>query len=337
MATLSHYPTLLRPPARAFAALALIVLASVNRPPVRAEGDAPTLPAAAQQALALQVALDRAGFSPGEIDGRMGTFTSRALDAFRQAKGIHASSPMVDPDTAKALGRPYEQPLVEYSITEADTKGPFAERIPHDMMEQSTLPALAYTSALEELAERFHLSPQLLTALNPGVPLEAGKTIRVPAVEPLQLPSKPGERHGTNGHQPGATIELTKESAAIVVRDPQGGVLMYAPVTVGSEQDPLPTGEWKVTGVFDLPVFNYNPDLFWDADPSHAKAKIASGPNNPVGLVWIQINKEHFGLHGTPEPSRIGRSESHGCVRLTNWDAVRLAGLVEEGTPVTLR
>ena len=112
---------------------------------------------------------------------------------------------------------------------------------------------------------------------------------------------------------------------------------MHAPVTVGSEKDPLPIGEWKVVGVSWTPVFNYNPDLFWDADPKHAKAKIPSGPNNPVGVVWVDISKEHFGLHGTPEPSTIGRTESHGCVRLTNWDAAKLGRLVSVGTKVTIQ
>ena len=112
---------------------------------------------------------------------------------------------------------------------------------------------------------------------------------------------------------------------------------MYAPITVGSEKDPLPVGEWKVTGVSWNPVFNYNPDLFWDADRTHAKATIAAGPNNPVGVVWIDIDKPHFGLHGTPEPSSIGRTESHGCIRLTNWDATTLGRLVAPGTPVIIQ
>jgi lipoprotein-anchoring transpeptidase ErfK/SrfK len=284
------------------------------------------------------VGLDRAGFSPGEIDARMGTFTTRALAAFRAAKSIQSTSPTVDPDTAKALGAPYDQPLVEYTITDADVAGPFIGQLPRDMMQQAELPSLGYASLLEELAERFHLNPSLLTQLNPGVSLAAGNKITVPAVEPLQMPTHKGQRPaGTDGAPRGASVELTRESGALVVHDAGGAVLMYAPVTMGSEHDPLPVGDWKVTGVVDLPVFNYNPDLFWDANPGHAKAKIAAGPNNPVGLVWIQINKEHFGLHGSPEPSRIGRTESHGCIRLTNWDAVRLASLVEEGTPVALR
>ena len=127
------------------------------------------------------------------------------------------------------------------------------------------------------------------------------------------------------------------ECIKAVVTWERAGVLLYAPVTVGSEEDPLPVGDWTITGVFDLPIFNYNPDLFWDADASHAKATIQSGPNNPVGVVWIGIDKEHFGFHGSPEPSQIGRTQSHGCVRMTNWDAMRLAALVTEGTPVRLR
>jgi lipoprotein-anchoring transpeptidase ErfK/SrfK len=118
------------------------------------------------------------------------------------------------------------------------------------------------------------------------------------------------------------------------VKDASGRVLLFAPVTTGSDRDPLPIGEWKVNGVQFNPVFNYNPDLFWDADPAHAKARIPSGPNNPVGLVWIDLSKEHYGIHGTPEPATIGRSQSHGCVRLTNWDALKLAGLVKPGTKV---
>ena len=136
---------------------------------------------------------------------------------------------------------------------------------------------------------------------------------------------------------PAAKVEITKQTGAAVVRDAQDKVLMYAPVTVGSEHDPLPVGDWKIVSIFDLPKFSYNPDLFWDADPSHGKALLPAGPNSPVGVIWIQINKEHFGLHGTPEPSQIGRSESHGCIRMTNWDVVRLASLVRDGTPVILR
>jgi lipoprotein-anchoring transpeptidase ErfK/SrfK len=327
-----------RTPALVFAILAAALLfsafaAATTRPPANGE-----LSAAARRALALQVALDRAGFSPGEIDAGTGALTTRALAAFREAKEIRSRGAALDPATVQALGAPYGEPLVKYTITDADVAGPFLDHIPDDLMQQQTLPALGYVSALEELAERFHVSPALLARLNPHVQITAESTIMVPAVEPLRLPTQQGQRgRSAEGTSHGTSIELTKGSGAIIVRDASGRVLMYAPVTVGSTRDPLPIGDWKVTAVFELPIFNYNPDLFWDADPSHAKARIAAGPNNPVGLVWIQIDKEHFGLHGTPEPSRIGRTQSHGCVRMTNWDAVRLSSLVEEGTPVTLR
>ena len=327
-----------RSPALVFAILAATLLSSAvaratTPPPANGE-----LSAGARRALALQVALDRAGFSPGEIDAGMGALTTRALAAFREARGIRSRGAALDPETVEALGPPYGEPLVKYTITDADVAGPFLDHIPNDLMQQQTLPALGYVSALEELAERFHVRPALLTRLNPHVQMTAESTLMVPAVEPLRLPTQQGQRsRSAEGAPHGTSIELTKGSGAIIVRDAGGRVLMYAPVTVGSARDPLPIGDWKVTAVFELPIFNYNPDLFWDAEPSHAKARIAAGPNNPVGLVWIQIDKEHFGLHGTPEPSQIGHSQSHGCVRMTNWDAVRLASLIEEGTPVTLR
>jgi lipoprotein-anchoring transpeptidase ErfK/SrfK len=245
----------------------------------------------------------------------------------------------VDSALAEALGEPYQHPLTQYVVTDADVAGPFVEQIPEDMMEQAKLETLAYTSVLEALAERFHVSPTLLTELNPGVALTVGQTITVPAVEPFLVPTHQGQRPKARPMTPSqaASVELSQETRAVVVRDASGSVLLYAPVTVGSEQDPLPVGDWKIAGVFDLPIFNYNPDLFWDADPRHAKARINAGPNNPVGVVWIGIDKEHFGFHGTPEPSRIGRTQSHGCVRMTNWDALRLAALVGDGTPVRLR
>jgi lipoprotein-anchoring transpeptidase ErfK/SrfK len=123
----------------------------------------------------------------------------------------------------------------------------------------------------------------------------------------------------------------------LTVEDENGKLLFHAPVTSGSERDPLPIGAWKVTGVQRMPPFQYNPDLFWDANPTHAKARIAPGPNNPVGVVWIDLSKEHYGIHGTPEPSRIGHVQSHGCVRLTNWDAMRVAAWARPGTTVIFR
>ena len=318
----------------------------------------------AQQMIGVQVALDRAGFSPGEIDGRGGPKTRLALSQFQKSAGLPATG-AVNEETIAALSAPAE-PVVTYTIAPEDVAGPFIGSMPQDMMESAKLPALGYTSAAEALAEKFHSSPALLQTLNPGAAWSAGDTIKVPAVEPFETPSsaqkatagakpvatekpvadaaKPAApaAKGTAGTKPAPASQsleviISGESKSLLVRDASGKVLMYAPVTVGSSKDPLPIGDWKVTGVSWNPTFNYNPDLFWDADPTHAKAKIPAGPNSPVGVVWVDINKEHFGLHGTPEPATIGRTESHGCIRLTNWDATKLGRLVGPGTKVTIQ
>jgi lipoprotein-anchoring transpeptidase ErfK/SrfK len=123
----------------------------------------------------------------------------------------------------------------------------------------------------------------------------------------------------------------------VAALDAQGRALAVYPATAGSQHDPLPLGDWKINGVSRRPPFNYNPDLFWDAEEGHGKARIPPGPNNPVGVVWIDLSKPHYGIHGTPEPSTIGKTQSHGCIRLTNWDADELAGMVAAGTPVVIR
>ena len=284
--------------------------------------------------LAAQVMLDSAGFSPGEIDGRAGANFGRALQAFQQRHGLTASG-RLDEATAEQLRQSFkEQPaVVTYTVTEADVAGPFQPDIPADLVAQSKLPSLDYRSPLEALAEKFHTSPALLQSLNPGQSFtKAGEQITVPNVMMIDAAAA-----AAAGRPNGARIVVTKKTSALTVEDASGRVLFFAPVTTGSEHDPLPIGTWKVTAVDQMPVFHYNPDLFWDADPSHSKAKIPPGPNNPVGVAWIDLNKPHYGIHGTPEPSRIGYTESHGCIRLTNWDAMRLAALVGPGMKVVLQ
>src|SRR5882762_9341853 len=255
--------------------------------------------------IGFQVLLDRQGFSPGEIDGRPGMNFSRAITALQNARRTSATG-QPDCDAWHALGGDHAEPTIAaYTITDDDLKGPFEKEIPRALVQQ----------------------------MNRGMPLAAGREITVPAVTPFNPDTKPAPDPAAGE----ITIQITRDESSLRARRPDGALVFYAPVTTGSEHDPLPVGDWKATGVQWHPVCHYNPDLFWDAKPRDAKAEIKAGPNNPVGVVWVALSKEHYGLHGTPEPGNVGHTESHGCVRLTNWDAARVAALVKPGTPVLFR
>jgi lipoprotein-anchoring transpeptidase ErfK/SrfK len=290
------------------------VLGGPAAPPDTTTGSPAATPAA-EKTLRVQVLLDRAHFSPGEIDGKDGDNTRRALASYNRERGAGTA--------LEADATPH---LVDYTIGAGDLAGPFTPEIPEDMMQKGKLPALNYTSALEALAERFHSSPALLRSLNPQATFSrAGERLRVPNVHTGPPPGK------------AARVVVDGSGPWVAAMDAQGRALAVYPATAGSQHDPLPLGNWKINGVSRQPTFNYNPDLFWDAEEGHAKARIPPGPNNPVGVVWIDLSKPHYGIHGTPEPSTIGKTQSHGCIRLTNWDVEELAGMVAPGTPVVIR
>lgn len=270
-----------------------------------------------------QILLSRAHFSCGEIDGNFGSNLRKTLAAYQQERQLPATG-IVDAATWAALNADTAPALIDYTITAEDEEGPFVP-VPADLMEQAKLPALGYASPLEELAERFRASPGLLQALNSRTGFaKAELTVTVPNV--LGMP--PGKA---------ANVVVSKSESSVRAYDAEGKLLAFYAATIGSEHDPLPVGDWKIRGVGRNPEFHYTASLFWDSKSPDEKAVIPAGPNNPVGSVWIDLSKEHYGIHGTPEPSMIGHATSHGCIRLTNWDAMELAAIVKPGTPVALK
>jgi peptidoglycan hydrolase-like protein with peptidoglycan-binding domain len=311
-----------------------------------------------------QVLLDAAGFSPGPIDGRKGTSFTQAIKGFQQSKGLQVNG-QLDGPTRQALLQNRKPSTAMVKLTADDVSGPFVYPFPKKPEDQAKLQFMGYRNMLEKVAERYHTTPDTVVALNgPDKLIGPGQTLRLPNIVPRsrdyggadQKQAQVLSMMNVDADQPqGDFIVVDKSDGTLKVykaegsaKDtaskkpksngtqgpasvPPGTLVAQFPVTTGSSHDPLPLGTWKVTTYSFLPPFNYQPDLFWDVADDKAEQKLPPGPNGPVGVAWLDLNKEHYGIHGTNEPQTIQHTESHGCLRLTNWDVARLSRMMKPG------
>lgn len=325
-------------------------------------------------AMQLQVVLDRRGFGPGVIDGRMGQSTRNALLGFQEAEGLEQTGEL-DSATRQALAEWERIPATRVVTIPAGWGNLEFTGIPDNATAQAELDRMGYESLDEKLAERFHTTVDVLRQLNPGgrpagaqtarttgtstsTPSQsasaspasyfrAGQQVRVPnigadRIAPAAVEDRGWQQTlaslGVGTEQPQVARVVVDESEGwLKGYDDQDNLVTMFTVTTGSSNDPLPIGDWGITGVAHNPPFSYQPELFWDVPDSHEERMLPPGPNGPVGVVWIDLTKEHYGIHGTSAPETIGRVQSHGCVRLTNWDAARLAEMVDTGTEVVFQ
>lgn len=279
--------------------------------------------------LRVQVLLDRADFSPGEIDGNWGENTEKALYWFQHKEGLEPTGRIDDETyrrleerggTASTLGR--------FRVRERDTRGPFRPD-PPGIYAKAELDCLCYTSVLERLGEIFHSSPELLRSLNPTIDLDTVK-----AGMDIVVPNVYGARRKRGR---AARVLISRDGSYTQLLNERGEIIFHFPSTLGSEYDPSPAGTYTVEKITRWPRFHFVPSLFQEVPDDQPEVVLPPGPNSPIGVVWVGISKPSYGIHGTGEPGTISHVTSHGCVRLTNWDAQALARRVRPGTPVEFR
>jgi len=278
--------------------------------------------AAGPRVVRAQILLDRARFSPGQIEGVYGDDFGVAVKGYRESHGLQPAG-IIDAEMWRLLNSDAGPLLLTYTITQADEKGPFLP-LPAEVQDKAKLKWLGFETPEEELGERFHISPKLLADLNPGMKLDTvGERITVPNVRRTAV-------------RLALRLVVSKSKHTVIAYGAGGKELAQYPSTIGDSHDPLPIGHWTVVGIVHYPWFKWDPKLLWNVDQKLATAELAPGPNNPVGVAWIGLSKVDYGIHGTPDPGNIGHGVSDGCIRLTNWDVDELSHMVRRGTPVDL-